>query len=119
MKRLLTALVLGTVLSVPFATAAPAASSTAMPTCAAGDPVVWVNTKSKVYHVQGDSYYGTTKAGKYACKSAADAAGNHLAKGGAAKASAATPAPAASPTGKHHKKKHSAMTDATPAPSAT
>jgi hypothetical protein len=57
-------------------------ASQMMPSCAAGDPVVWENTKKKVYHLQGDKYYSTTKHGKYACKSAADAAGFHLAKSG-------------------------------------
>jgi ABC-type sugar transport system substrate-binding protein len=81
---------------------ASAASTAAMPACTAGDPVVWVNTKSKVYHMQGDPYYGNTKAGKYACKSAADAAGDHAPKG------------AAAPSGK--KSKHH---PATPDPAAT
>ena len=49
----------------------------AMPSCSAGDPVVWVNTRTKVYHMSGDSYYGKTKTGKYACKSDAVAMGAH------------------------------------------
>lgn len=48
-----------------------------MPTCAAGDPVVWLNTKSNVYHLSGDKYYGKTKIGKFICASAAKAAGAH------------------------------------------
>jgi len=60
--------------------AVPAIAQTgAMPTCAAGDPVVWENSKSKAYHLQGDSYFGKTKHGSYACKSAADSAGYHVA----------------------------------------
>ena len=65
-------------------------SSSAMPTCASGDPVVWVNTNTKKYHMQGDSYYGKTKQGKYLCKSAADSAGDKQAKMSSAKASGAT-----------------------------
>ena len=42
-----------------------------MPSCATNDPVVWINTKSKVYHTQGDAYFGKTKAGRYACTSKA------------------------------------------------
>ncbi|GAC1521449.1 MAG: hypothetical protein NVS2B8_01390 [Vulcanimicrobiaceae bacterium] len=56
--------------------------STAMPTCAAGDTVVWVNTRSKVYYMPGASYYGKTKHGKYVCASAATSMGAHAAKSG-------------------------------------
>ena len=95
-----------------------AQSSSTKPTCAAGDPVVWVNSSSKVYHEQGDQYYGNTKHGKYACKSAAEAAGNHLSgqKSGAP-GSKASPAPSATSSGsKHH---HKSKSKASPAPSAT
>jgi hypothetical protein len=88
-----------------------------MPTCASGDPVVWVNTSSNVYHMKGSKYYGNTKAGKYACKSDADSSGAHLAKneaGGSSKSAKATPGPTSSPaSSKHHKAK------ATPSPEAT
>ncbi len=46
-----------------------------------GPGKVWVNTASKVYHCQGDKYYGTTKAGEYMTEAAAKAAGNHAEKG--------------------------------------
>jgi hypothetical protein len=112
-------------------------AATGMPSCAPGDPVVWVNTSTKVYHEKGDQYYGNTKHGEYECKSAADKAGDHLSKetggatGGATRApssttkagSAATavplaaPSPAASASGKHHKTSSTAA--ATPAPSAS
>lgn len=76
MKHFLVSLALAAVLAVPFG-AQPtfAATTSMMPACAAGDPVVWVNTKSKVFHMQGDAYYGKTKSGKYACKSDAVAMG--------------------------------------------
>jgi hypothetical protein len=94
-----------------------------MPTCAAGDPVVWVNTKSKVYHEQGSSTYASrTKNGKYACTSDAKKMGARAAhetmKKGTAMSSSATPAPAASPTTKHRKARKGTMTP-TPAPEAT
>ena len=56
--------------------------SMSKPTCAAGDTVVWVNTKSKVYYMPGASYYGKTMHGKYVCASAAASMGAHAAKGG-------------------------------------
>ena len=64
------------------------ANSTAMPRCSAGDPVVWVNTGTKVYHLQGDRYFGKTKAGMYACTSKAVAMGAHAAKSKMGKKSA-------------------------------
>ena len=89
MKRFLATFVAFAALTLPIAAPAQAAPATmaTMPTCAAGDPVVWVNISSKVFHMSGDSYYGKTKKGKYACKSAAVAMGAHLSaskmKGGA------------------------------------
>ena len=44
------------------------------------DEVVWLNTKSKIYHLKGTHYYGTTKQGEYACRKEADAAGDRNSK---------------------------------------
>jgi len=57
-----------------FSTEAQAKSS------CAGDTVVWVNTRSKIYHFAGHRDYGNTKAGAYMCEKAATAAGDRAAK---------------------------------------
>ena len=45
-----------------------------------GDPVVWVNTRSNIYHFAGSRIYGNTKAGAYMCEREATAAGSRAAK---------------------------------------
>jgi hypothetical protein len=73
--------------SMPAATApnasAPAGAMTSTKTAAPGGGAgkVWVNSATKVYHCQGDRYYGTTKAGEYMSESDAVAKGNRAAKG--------------------------------------
>ncbi len=32
------------------------------------DKVVWVNTRSGVYHYQGERYFGSTQQGKFLCE---------------------------------------------------
>jgi hypothetical protein len=51
--------------------------------------MVWVNTKSKVYHREGDRWYGKTKEGKFMTEDDAIKAGYHAAKEGASKQGAA------------------------------
>jgi hypothetical protein len=101
----------------------PASAQTATtPSCRSGDPVVWVNTSTHVYHLQGDPYYGKTKSGNYACESAAEASGAHASgaktkSAAAVGGSASVPSAMASPTMSKKKKHH--VAGASPAPVAT
>ena len=57
--------------------AAPAGTAEPVPTdmnCGGTQPV-WVNERSRVFHLAGDPYYGRTKHGKYMCERDAAKAG--------------------------------------------
>ncbi len=70
----------------PAAEKTPAAPSIAKP--APGKGMVWVNTDSKVYHREGDRWYGKTKQGKYMTEADALKEGYRPAKERAAKKTA-------------------------------
>ena len=46
------------------------------------DSVVWVNTKTGVYHLRGERWYGATKDGAYVCRKDADAEGDRMTRNG-------------------------------------
>jgi hypothetical protein len=62
----------------------------AQATCV-GAPVVWVNTRSKVYHAKGTQVYGKTKSGFYMCQALADTSGYRAVKASTPKKGKAKP----------------------------
>jgi hypothetical protein len=131
MKRLAPFLVIALVGALPLQARGAASpvpmSAASMPACPENDPVVWVNTQSKVYHAAGTTYFGRTKHGKYLCTSAAVQSGAHAAKGektaggvmpSGAPAAMSSAEPMSSPEpSKKHRKKSGAMTPtASPTP---
>jgi hypothetical protein len=74
-------------------------------------PIVWVNLSTRVYHEQGDPWYGRTKNGEYMCLATANLKGYHLAStGGAMSNSSGSMGSSMSSSSHHHHQ---------PAPSAS
>jgi hypothetical protein len=46
------------------------------------DTVVWLNTRTGVYHFQGERWYGATKQGAYVCEKEADSSGDRATENG-------------------------------------
>jgi len=46
------------------------------------DTVVWLNTRTDIYHFQGERWYGNTEEGAYVCEKDADANGDRATKNG-------------------------------------
>jgi competence protein ComEA len=65
----------------PKATPAPS-TTTAAPATPPQPGMVWANTSTKVFHREGDRYYGNTKHGKWMTEEDAVKAGYHEAKTG-------------------------------------
>jgi hypothetical protein len=64
----------------PKAAAPMTASESQAQASCPGDLVVWVNTKSHIYHFKGTRDYGHTKAGTYSCEGAAKSSGSRAAE---------------------------------------
>ena len=74
-------LLVASLLGLPAAAQTPVHNPPARLTCP-GDAIVWVNTRSGVYHYQGERYFGSTKQGKFICEKAARAEGDRSTKNG-------------------------------------
>ncbi len=47
-----------------------------------GDQVVWVNTRSGIFHFKGERYFGSTQVGKFMCEKTALGEGDRPTRNG-------------------------------------
>ncbi len=66
--------------AAPAQTGSPRSPQPAAQSGTPGPGMVWVNTETKVYHREGDPFYGKTKHGKYMTESEAVQQGYRAAK---------------------------------------
>jgi hypothetical protein len=64
--------------------------------------IVWVNLSTRVYHEQGDPWYGRTHNGEYMCLAEANLKGYHLAGSGAGGSMGSGMSAQGSPHHHHH-----------------
>ena len=57
---------------------APVSSNVSCPS----DRKVWVNTRTGIYHLEGERWYGRTKEGRFECEKAAKAEGDRETQNG-------------------------------------
>ncbi|MGI4747986.1 MAG: hypothetical protein ACRYFY_18385 [Janthinobacterium lividum] len=46
------------------------------------DRIVWVNTRTKIYHLEGERWFGRTKQGQFECEKAAKREGDRETENG-------------------------------------
>ena len=83
MKQIVEAclLTLGLLVGTAVYAQTPSHTPPANMTCP-GDKIVWVNTKSHVYHYEGERYFGSTQQRKFLCENAAVKEGDRATRNG-------------------------------------
>jgi hypothetical protein len=82
MRSQLLALFLSTVAAVPALAQAMFPSEQQAQQHCPRDTVVWLNIPTRIYHMPGMRWYGTTRSGAYVCEKEADKAGDREARNG-------------------------------------
>ncbi len=68
--------------ALPPPSATSSSSSTSAASRCSGDMLVWVNSRSGIYHLPGTRWYGRTREGRFMCERQADADGYRAARNG-------------------------------------